>query len=103
METIISAANFKMDTSLETFVRKKVTKLFKHCKTIIRANVILAEGEKGNVQNKKCEIRLIIPGYDHFVKKSTDVYEKSVSEAVAALQKIVRRRKSRKIAKRYSA
>ena len=102
METIISATNFKIDTSLETFVTKKVRKLFNHCQTIIRANVILREGEKGNPENKICEIRLVIPGYDHFVKKSTDVYEKSVSEAASALQKILRRKKNRKIAKRYS-
>ena len=102
METIISAANFKIDTSLETFVSKKVRKLFNHCQTIIRANVILREGEKGNPENKKCEIRLVIPGYDHFVKKSTDVYEKSVSEAVSVLQKILRRKKNRNIAKRYT-
>ena len=102
METIVSAANFKIDTSLESFVRKKVRKLFRHCQAIIRANVILREGDKGNPENKQCEIRLVIPGYDHFVKKSTDVYEKSVSEAVSVLQKILRRKKNRKIAIRNS-
>jgi len=45
---------------------------------------------------------LMIPGYDHIVKKSTDVYEKSVSQAVDVLQKILRRKKNRIIAKRYS-
>ena len=43
----------------------------------------------------------MIPGYDHFVKKSTGVYEKSVSQAVEVLQKILRRKKNRVIAKRY--
>jgi ribosome-associated translation inhibitor RaiA len=102
MEIIISTINFKTDTSLETYVREKVSKLFNHCNTIIRANVILREGEKGTLGNKQCEIRLIIPGYDHFVKKNTDVYEKSVSQAVEVMQKILRRKKNRIIAKRYS-
>lgn len=102
MEIIISTINFKTGTSLETFVREKVSKLFNHCKTIIRAHVILREGENGNPENKQCEIRLMIPGYDHFVKKSTGVYEKSISQAVEVLQKILRRRKNRVIAKRYS-
>jgi putative sigma-54 modulation protein len=102
MEIIISTINFKTDTSLEEYVREKVRKLFNHCNTIIRAYVVLREGEKGNLENKQCEIRLMIPGYDHIVKKSTDVYEKSVSQAVEVLQKILRRKKNRIIAKRYS-
>jgi ribosomal subunit interface protein len=102
MDIIISTVNFKISASLETFVREKVSKLFAHCKTIIRANVILRETDKGNLENKVCEIRLMIPGYDHFVTKSTDMYEKSVSQAVEVLQKILRRKKSRIIAKRYS-
>ena len=102
MEIIISTINFKPDTSLETFVKEKVSKLFNHCNKIIRANVILREEENGNLENKKCEIRLMIPGNDHLVKKSTGVYEKSISEAVAVLQKILQRRKSRVIAKRHS-
>lgn len=102
MEIIISTLNFKTDTTLETYVREKVSKLFNHCKTIIRANVILREGENGSLENKQCEIRLMIPGYDHFVKKSTGVYEKSISQAVEVLQKILRRRKNRIIAKRNS-
>jgi ribosome-associated translation inhibitor RaiA len=102
METIISTINFKTDTSLETYVRQKVSKLFDHCHTIIRAIIILKEEEKGALKNKQCEIKLMIPGYDHFVKKRTDVYEKSVSQAVAVLQKILRRNKSRMISKRHS-
>lgn len=102
MEIIISTINFKTDRTLESFVREKVSKLFNQCKTIIRANVILREGESGSLENKLCEIRLIVPGYDHFVKKSTGLYEKSVSQAVEVLQKILRRKKNKMIAKRYS-
>jgi ribosomal subunit interface protein len=102
MEIIISTINFRTDTSLETYVREKVSKLVNHCKTIIRANVILREGDQGILENKQCEIRLVVPGYDHFVKKSTDVYEKSVAQAVEVLQKILRRSKNRIIAKRYT-
>jgi hypothetical protein len=44
----------------------------------------------------------MVPGYDHIVQKSTDVYEKSVAQAVEVLQKIIRRKKSGLIAKRNS-
>ena len=102
MEIIINSVNFKTDTALEIFVKEKVSKLFNQCDNIIRANVILRETEKGNPENKLCEIRLMIPGNDHFVRKSTGVYEKSVSQAVEVLHKILRRKKRRVISKRHS-
>jgi len=102
MEIIINSVNFKTDTALEIFVKEKVSKLFNQCDNIIRANVILRETEKGNPENKLCEIRLMIPGNDHFVRKSTEVYEKSVSQAVEVLHKILRRKKRRVISKRHS-
>lgn len=102
MEIIINSVNFKADTALETFVKEKVSKLFNQCDKIIRANVILRETENGNPENKLCEIRLMIPGNDHIVKKSTGVYEKSILQAVEVLQKIIRRRKTKVIRNKHS-
>lgn len=100
MNIIIQSVNFKASSALETFVREKISKLFNHCDNIIRADVVLRRKENGNLKNKLCLIRLIIPGYDHFVKVGSDVYEKSILQAVATLQKILRRNKTRLIAKR---
>ena len=101
MEIIINSVNFKTDTALEIFVKEKVSKLFNQCDKIIRANVILRETENGNPENKLCEIRLMIPGNDHFVRKCTAVYEKSILQAVEVLQKIIRRKKNKVIKERY--
>src|SRR5438874_381458 len=101
MEIIINSVNFKSGT-LEAFIREKVGKLFIKCNNIIRANIVLRQTEEGKTENKLCEIRLMIPGYDHLVKKSTGVYEKSVLQAVKVLQKIIRRRKTKVITKRHS-
>ena len=101
MEIIINSVNFKTDTALEIFVKEKVSKLFNQCDNIIRANVILRETEKGNPENKLCKIRLMIPGNDHFVRKCTSVYEKSILQAVEVLQKIIRRKKTEVNRKRY--
>jgi len=102
MDIIISTVKFKTDTTLEAFVREKVGKLFKQSNKVIRANVILRESESGNPENKLCEIRLMIPGNDHFVRKCSAVYEKSILQAVEVLQKILRRKKNKMITKRYS-
>lgn len=100
MNIIIQSVNFKASSALESFIREKVSKLFNHCDNIIRADVVLHKKENGNLENKLCEIRLIIPGYDHFVKVGSEVYEKSILQAVDTLQKILRRNKTRLIAKR---
>ena len=101
MEIIINSVNFKTDTALEIFVKEKVSKLFNQCDKIIRANVILRETGNGNPENKLCEIRLMIPGNDHIVRKCTAVYEKSILQAVEVLQKIIRRKKNKVIKERY--
>ena len=100
MNIIIKSVDFKAGNALETFVREKVKKLFRQCDSIIRANVILRKGESKNPENKLCEIRLVVPGYDHFVKKSTGEYRKSVSRSVDVLQEILRRNKTRLLARR---
>ncbi len=101
MEIIINSVNFKADTVLETFVKEKISKLFNQCNKIIRANVTLREAEKNNPENKLCEIRLVIPGNDHFIRKCTAVYEKSILQAVEGLQRIISRDKIKTIRKRY--
>jgi ribosomal subunit interface protein len=102
MNIIIKSVDFKTSVTLENFIREKVSKLHNYCDSIIRANVVLRKQEKGNTENKSCEIKLMVPGYDHIVKKTTDVYEKSIAQAVEVLQKIIRRNKAWRIAKRNS-
>ncbi len=100
MNIIIKSVDFKAGKALETFVKNKVSKLFRQCGSIIRANVILRKGESKSLKNKLCEIRLVVPGYDHFVKKSTGEYYKSVSQSVDVLQEILRRNKTRVLTRR---
>lgn len=89
----LQTVHFKASPDLEAYVHEKVGKVFEQNSTIIHADVILSEGASGNIENKWCEITLAIPGKNHVVKKNSDVYEKSIAEAVEALQKIMRRKK----------
>ena len=72
MIIIIKSVDFKASNALKTFVREKVKKLFKQFDKIIRANVILKKEEGKNHENELCEIRLVVPGYGHFVKKAAE-------------------------------
>ncbi|MEO5893875.1 MAG: HPF/RaiA family ribosome-associated protein [Ferruginibacter sp.] len=97
MNITIQSVNFKAGEKLENFITDKVSKLFKHGDNIIRAEVTLRQADNGNPQNKFCDIRLMIPGHDHFVSKRTDIYEKSVLESVRTMQKILRASKPAKM------
>jgi ribosome-associated translation inhibitor RaiA len=88
---------FKASAQLEEFVNEKVSKLFEQDPSIIRADVTLFEGASGNPKNQFCEIQLSVPGENHFVKKNSENYEKSILEAVKTLQKVLRRHKTKKM------
>ncbi|MBN1416189.1 MAG: HPF/RaiA family ribosome-associated protein [Bacteroidales bacterium] len=94
------AVHFKASDQLEDFVKDKVSKLFDQDDSILRADVTLFEGASGNPRNQFCEIQLSVSGENHFVKKNTESYEKSVLSAVVALQKIIRRKKTKGISRR---
>ncbi len=100
MDIIIQAKDFKIGNSLHAFVTDKVGKLYSKCKRIIRAEVILRQGGHAELNNKLCEIRLLVPGNDHIVKVNSSVYEKSILKAVNVLQKILRRNKTKVISRR---
>jgi ribosome-associated translation inhibitor RaiA len=91
------SVHFKASSQLEDFVKDKVSKLFEQDNSIIRADLTLFEGASGNPVNQFCEIQLSVPGENHFIKKNSENYEKSVMEAVATLQKVLRRKKTKKI------
>ena len=100
MKIVIQSVHFKASPQLEDFVNKKAAKLFRQNDRIVRADVTLYKGANGNPRNEFCEIRLLVPGNDYFVKKNSSTYEESVPDAVQALQKMIRRDKMKKLQKR---
>ncbi len=101
MDIIIQSLGFKASDHLEEFIREKLDKVVLESDKVIRANVTLYAASESNPQNNVCEIRLEVPGNDHFVKKSSDVFEKAITECTDALQKIIRRTKDKQISNRH--
>lgn len=102
MDTIIQSLGFKASEHLENFIREKLNKVVLESDNVIRANVTLTKGPESELQNNVCEVRLEVPGNDHFVKKSSDVFEKAISESMEALQKIIRKTRDKQISSRHS-
>ncbi len=100
---VLQSVQFKASEKLEAYVNEKVGKLLEQDSSIIRADVTLFEGEAGNHRNQFCEILLSVPGENHFVKKNSESYEKSIQDAVKTLQQVIRKRKTRTIDRRRSA
>lgn len=101
MDIIIQSLGFKASDNLEAFIHEKLGKLVNQ-DNVIRANVILYQGSDSNPENNYCEIRLEIPGNDHFVKKNSPIFERSITEAFNALQKIMKKYKGKEIDRRQA-
>lgn len=92
MKIHLQSVHFKASDELKSFVEEKVNKLGRFDSSIITAEVTLSD-DGGGLENKTCDIRLVVPGNDDFVKKSAASYEEAVSEAVNALQSILSAKK----------
>ena len=95
MKINLQSLHFKASENLKDFVNEKVAKLSHIDDNIISADVTLFTDDGKNTDNKFCEIRLSVPGYDEFVKKNGESYEAATLDAVDTLQKILRRKKDR--------
>jgi ribosome-associated translation inhibitor RaiA len=103
MDIIVQSVGFKASEALEALVREKVTKLDTLSDKIIRANVTFYEASKGNPENNICEIRLEVPGNDHFVKKGSALYEQALLECIDTLQNIMQKKKNIENSRRQAA
>ena len=95
MNIIIQSPGFKASDSLEEFINQKLEKIGQHSHNIMRADVILTKGPESELRNNHCEIRLEVPGNDHFVKKNSRTFEYAVTESVIALEHMMERSKGK--------
>src|SRR5689334_1296083 len=94
MDIIIQSLGFTTGATLENFILEKVASL-KGEKTV-RANVTLYKGTASNPESDYCEIRLEVPGNDHFVKKHSTHFEVAVNECVEVLSQMINKIKEKK-------
>ncbi len=94
MQINLQTLKFDARQELKEYVNEKVGKLAHFDDKIISADVTLSTNGD-NVENKICEIRLVVPGYDDFVKKNAATFEEAIHSSVDVLQKILRRKKEK--------
>lgn len=101
MDIIIQSLGFKASENLETFIKERLEKIEQGNDKIVRANVTLFKGS-GTNNDSYCEIRLEVPGNDPFVKKSNEVFETAIVEAVDTLQKMLRKSRDKEVDRRHA-
>lgn len=92
MQINLQTLKFDARQELKDFVNEKVGKLSQFDDKIIRADVTLSINND-IVENKVCDIRLIVPGNDDFVTKNAATFEEAIHTCVDVLQKILKRKK----------
>ncbi|MET0462546.1 MAG: HPF/RaiA family ribosome-associated protein [Chitinophagaceae bacterium] len=95
MDIIIQSLGFKASDALEDFIKEKLNNL--KSDRIIRANVVLYKGAAGSPESDYCEIRLEVPGNDHFVKKHSQHFETSASECVEILTQMLKQARDKHV------
>lgn len=102
MDIIIQSLGFKASDNLEELVREKLNRIVKESDKVVRAHVTLYAASESNPNNNVCEIRLEVPGNDHFVKKGSDLFEKAIIDCTDALQNMIRKARDKQISNRYA-
>ncbi len=100
MDIIIQCEGFTASEHLELFLQEKIEKLAQHSDKIIRAHVTFLKGAASEINNNYCEIRLEVPGNDHFAKKHSSSFEHAITECIDALQHQVDKSKEKELSAR---
>ena len=92
MKINLQTLHFKAGDELKSFVDEKVGKLARFDDSILSAEVTLTL-DGNSIDNKLCDIRLVVPGNDDFVKKSAVSFEEAIADCVNVLQQKLTERK----------
>ena len=95
MIVTIQSLHFTAKQELNNFVTEKVSQLSHFYDKIESANVCLKLENSVKTENKICEIRLIVPGKDLFVKRHGKTFEEATHDAVDVLQQQIKKMKTK--------
>ncbi|MBN9350462.1 MAG: ribosome-associated translation inhibitor RaiA [Chitinophagaceae bacterium] len=95
MKINLQCLKFTAKDRLRDFVNEKVSKLEKFDDRILSAEVTLSVQDGKHVDNKACDIRLVVPGNDLIVKRSAVTFQEAILIAVETLQETLKRKKDK--------
>ena len=100
MKLKFQSLDFTASQELTDFIKNKVAKLEYFYDEIICSEVCLKLDKSDTKENKVCEIRLAIPGNDLLASAQCKTFEEAAAQCVEALEKQIKKRKTKIIGKR---
>lgn len=95
MNIKIKTIGFTAKPSLAEFVKKKIEKLARFYNGITGGEISLTREKSGTRENKLCQIRLIVPGYDLLAIAQCKSFEEAVDRSSHGLLRQIEKRKNR--------
>lgn len=96
MEIIIESPHFTLSQELSDFIKTKVSKLEHLHERLIQCDVRLKLDKSSTDDNKICEIKILGPQIDLFASHHCITFEDAITETVHALEKQLRKEKTKK-------
>ncbi|MTG97250.1 MULTISPECIES: ribosome hibernation-promoting factor, HPF/YfiA family [Myroides] len=89
MKVNIQAVNFNVDRKLVDFVNERLAKVEKFYDKVVSVDVFLKLENSSDKENKTAEMKLLVPGDEMIVKKTSKSFEESVDLGADALERLV--------------
>jgi putative sigma-54 modulation protein len=90
MKIHIQTLDFSPKQDLLDLVDEKIGKLERFSDRIVESRVTLRVEKSDKRDNKVCEVRLVIPGNDLFVKKQFESFEEGIHKVSETLQRQIK-------------
>jgi putative sigma-54 modulation protein len=90
MKIHIQALDFSPKQDLLDLVDEKIGKLDRFSDRIVESRVTLRVEKSEKRDNKICEVKVVIPGNDLFVKKQYESFEEGIHKVAETLQRQIK-------------
>lgn len=95
MNIIFQSINYKADSKLKDFAKKKINKMNLFYKKITNVFVSTKVENSSSRLNKQAELKIGIPGSNIIVKKTSTSFEQAIKIAVVSAKRIIKKKKEK--------
>jgi putative sigma-54 modulation protein len=95
MKINIQTVHFSMNSNLQKYIDKRLSKLSLYYNRIVSVDLYLNLDNQSSQANKSVELRVNIPREDVVVGKKSESFEKSLDMAVTTAERMLKRRKEK--------
>ena len=97
MPVNIQSPNIALKKEVIDFLNQKLKMLSRRYSEITGVDVSFRIKKSSTNENKLCEIRLIIPGYDLMASAQCKTFEAAIAETSEALERQIEKRKTKQL------